>query len=114
MSLNYLETPITISNGKIIRGAYEVAGGFKNMNPGEYIMTIRLKKDWLTIDGCRRAYFQKIDVVRDYTGYSRQEVHQLFKTEKSIGSTRELSVEDWTKVLEALTLWAFNQYDCLV
>lgn len=63
-------------------------------------------------------YFLKCDIVRDYSGYTRTELHQMFKEYQAErgakSSTKNLTVEEWIQWLQEFSFYVLNNYNIML
>jgi len=91
---------ITVQSGKI-----------KNSVPlldGEYEIRVipvfnKSLKEW------QEYYFSIIDEFCLHTGNSRYVIHEQFKSENNIESTKFIDQKDWTTIIEKLKFYLLNQ-----
>jgi AraC-like DNA-binding protein len=65
-------------------------------------------KEW------QKEYFLKVDLVRDVSGYSRYELHDMFKAFTGTASTKTFDIEQWASFLESFQYWVFNNFDIVI
>lgn len=80
---------------------------------GRYIVQIR-ELGGKTLRDYNEQYFAMIDIIRDHSGDDRYTLHDMFKTHEEIQTTKDFTLEDWVRFIDALKWWAFNNYDLLV
>jgi hypothetical protein len=80
---------------------------------GKYLISIR-SLDNKTLDDFRANYFALIDSVRDVTGNSRYTIHEDFKRERKIETTKDFDFQNWINFLEAFRWYYFAKLDLIL
>lgn len=83
------------------------------LDNGRYLINIRCL-DLKSIRDYNKEYFACIDEVVAYTGEKRYEVHERFKADQGILSTKDFTEEDWVKFIADLRWWAYNKLDMVL
>lgn len=84
-----------------------------NLEKGIYMFNI-INIDAKTESEFRKLYFFLVETISSHTGYTKNEIHLMFKTENNIPTTKNYSIEDWTNHIEKYKWWVFNTFDiCL-
>lgn len=97
---------------------------FDTMFDGRYLVSFQRIDPKSGIKEYRRCYFAKLDALASDAGEDRYSMHELVKEELisrmqeevpeaftvPVVSTRSLTEEGWSILLERLDLWAFVQY----
>lgn len=104
---------ISFVRGKPIRGAKELNEYLKKLD-GNYTLDINEENTLTTTKECREAYFHKVDTVVRHTGENRYDIHEAFKIEKKIESTKNMSVVDWRNLIKQFQIYVFDKMDIVV
>lgn len=100
-----------------------------NLFPGRYLVSFQRIEPKSNVKDYRACYFAKIDAIRSEIGEERYTVHEFVKEyvianmaedvpevfmKQEVISTRYLTLEGWSILLERLDLWAFTQYNIIL
>lgn len=88
------------------------------LSSGTYVFSVRRIDQNRTLEDWRKEYFAKVTELGLYTGYSKTELHTLYKHYRKgkqlTESSRELlSTEDWVEYIKTFEDFAFI-YDVLL
>lgn len=108
-----MQFSLTVVNGKSVRGAKEIQNYLKKLN-GNYIVDISEENTMSTPAECRAAYFFKIDLVVATTGDERYAIHERFKEETGIKSTKNFTVIDWRNFIKQFQIYIFESLDIVI
>lgn len=108
-----MQFALTTMNGKTISGGKAISEYLKKTN-GNYIINIEEENTLSTPKNCRDAYFFKVDLVRDATGSERYNIHEDFKKEANIASTKNFTVVDWRNFIKLFQEYVFEKMDMLI
>ncbi len=67
-----------------------------------------------TSRSCQEQYFTILDLLRDYSGYSRYELHEMYKQERNVTTTKNMTIEEWIPYLDELKFWCFNNFEIVI
>lgn len=104
---------LSINKGKAIRGSKEIQNYLKTLN-GEYLISINEHNNLTTVKQCRDAYFFKVDLVVQSTGSERYNIHNEFKNEAKIVSTKDFTVIDWKNFIKKFQNYIYEKLDILI
>lgn len=104
---------IAISKGKVTQNNQLAKDIITSAPDGEYIFSLKPVNDLTTPRKCQNAYFDKIDICVLHSGYTRYEIHDLFKENSVYKTTKGLDVEQWQDLLMDFSIWAFSEFDCV-
>lgn len=91
----------------------EIKESLDNLEEGKYLLTIqpihpKSNKEY------QAHYFLMIDIVRNHTGNDRYTIHNDFKANQRIESTKNFSVDDWVLYLNDFRWWIFEKFDLAI
>lgn len=84
------------------------------LEDGRYILSIRSLNPFKSEREFQNEYFALVDSVRDITGDTRYEIHESFKVERNIETTRDFGLQDWIDFIEAFKWYYFTKADILL
>lgn len=87
---------------------------FKQLNDGEFYIHIEKIPEDKPEKQYRAQFFAKMTELAIHTGYTKQELHEMFKTDKEILTTRNLSIKEWVNVINQLNWWAFEKLEIMI
>jgi len=108
-----MQFALVTKNGKTISGGKEIQNYLKTTN-GNYTLEINEENTQSTPDQCRAAYFFKVDLVVGATGEERYVIHERFKKEINIGSTKNFTIVDWRNFIRQFQEYIFKNLDIVV
>lgn len=91
----------------------ELLAPIELLEDGRYLVAIR-SIGYKTIRDCRNEYFALVDSVRDVTGDTRYEIHEAFKIDQNIETTRDFTQQDWIEFIDAFKWYYFQKADILL
>jgi len=59
-------------------------------------------------------YFLMVDIVRNYSGWTRYEIHEAFKVYSEIATTKNFGEDDWSIYIDRFRYWVFNNFDIAI
>ena len=104
---------LKVVRGKLIMGNKEISNYIKTLN-GHYTVSFIEENNLATPNNCRAAYFFKVDIVSKHTGIERYDIHNEFKKEYKIESTKDLSVVDWRNLIKQFQVYIFEKLDIII
>lgn len=109
-----MEGRITILKGKITKGRDNFADIITSLDDNEYTVSFTVVNPLISERDYQKAYFAMLDTCVMHTGNNRYTLHEMFKEEKEIKTTKNLSVGQWQKVLKEFQWWAFGKMDVIL
>lgn len=85
-----------------------------DLEDGKYLIKINPIKALKTLREFQNEYFALVDTVVSTTGSTRYEVHEAFKNERKIETTKDFNLDDWVNFIEAFKWYYFNKADILL
>lgn len=85
----------------------------QNLDNGKYLLTIR-SIELKTPRESQEQYFAMVDLVRDHTGNDRYSIHEEFKADQGVITTKNFSQEDWLKFIENFKWYVFKNMDLAI
>lgn len=108
-----MQFAITAIKGKEIRGGKAINNYLKTLN-GNYIIDINEENSLATPKDCRAAYFFKLDLVVAATGEERYVIHERFKHNSNIKSTKDFTITDWRNFIKQFQNYVFEKLDIVI
>lgn len=85
-----------------------------NLQDGRYLIDVRSLNPLKTEREFQKEYFALCDLVRDYTGDSRYVIHNRFKKERNVETTRDFSLQDWISFIDAFKWEVYKTLDLIL
>ena len=108
-----MQFALTAVKGKEIKGGKTINDYLKTLD-GNYTVDINEENTLSTPKDCRNAYFFKVDLVVQATGTERYNIHEDFKKEAKITSTKDFTVVDWRNYIKLFQEYIFEKLDIMV
>ena len=109
-----IEVPFRIQKGKIVDNSQKIRDHITSLDDGTYVMTVQSINPLVSERDFQKAYFAMIDICVASTGNARYIIHDAFKAESEVQTTKNFSVEQWREHLEKFRYWAYNNMDVIV
>lgn len=84
------------------------------LEDGKYLISVRSLNIQKTEREFQNEYFALVDIVRDYLGDTRYIIHDRFKKERNIETTKDFSLQDWIDFIEAFKWSQFKEHDLVL
>jgi hypothetical protein len=118
----------TINAGKIAYNKEKMEHLISNLYDGNYLISFQRLEPKSSVKDYRACYFAKIDALGAEVGETRYGMHGLVKDSiidvmidevpqvflRDEASTKYLTLEGWTILLERLDIWAFTEYNVIL
>jgi hypothetical protein len=104
----------SIKDGKIIDNKTEIAKMVESLSDGNYVIEFEKIGEGMTPRKYQRVYFEKIDKCVDKSGYTRNEIHEIFKEFLNIETTKDIDEANWVLLHKKFTWWAYTNFDIIV
>lgn len=89
-------------------------GWLDNLQDGLYIIDIHNMNPLKTEREFQKEYFSLVDAVVDYTGDTRYTIHNRFKKERNIETTKDFSLQDWVDFIDHFRWYCFKNLDLIL
>lgn len=111
-----MKIQVRINEGKIVQNREKLSDMFTSAITGDYIVHLDLISPSVTRRDYQKLYFDRIDAATKCSsvGYTRYELHEMFKEHCELSSTKDLDEAGWKGVIEKLRWWLFSNFDCMV
>jgi hypothetical protein len=109
-----MQVKIEKLKGKVVTGQDKLKELYSGLEDGHYIVSIDKINPLVTTRDYQKAYFDKIDRCVECTGNSRYTIHDEFKKFCEIATTKDLGIIEWRSLLNKLSWWAYDKFDCIV
>jgi hypothetical protein len=104
---------ISVKDSQVSFNKAALGSLISSLEDGEYQIEIHsLSK--MTPRGCQKAYFLLVEIVTNHTGHTKTEIHEMFKREHEIGTTKGLSTEQWLEIIAQFKSWVFNELEIIL
>lgn len=108
-----MQFALSVVRGKSVKGGKEIQQYLKKLD-GNYIVDINEENTQSTPKECRAAYFFKLDLVVQATGQERYDIHNRFKQDIGITSTKNFTVVDWRNFIRQFQNYIFENLDIVI
>ncbi len=81
---------------------------------GVHLLSLDLLNPEVSSRDYQKLYFDRIDECSKHTGYTRYELHEMFKKYSNIETTKNQDVIFWRKLITSLRWWSFSNFDCMI
>lgn len=102
---------LKIKDDKVIAKFSEI---LKNLSEGDFYIHIEKIPENKPEKQYRAQFFAKMTELSFHTGHTKQELHEMFKIDNNISTTKNLSIEEWSHTINKLNWWAFNKLEYLL
>lgn len=109
-----IEVQIQMQKGKMVGNNTYVKDLISSLDDGRYVLTIQPINPLISSRDYQNAYFAMVDTCVAATGNSRYVIHEAFKKESKVDSTRHFDEIRWKDYLSKFRFWAYNNMDVIV
>lgn len=102
-----------------VEGTEKLLKCFAFLKNGSYFVTFHFLNPQMDEKTYRGTYFMKLQFIANETGHDKATMHEIVKEHVIFavtgkGSTKELTLEEWIGVLQAMEIWAFQTYSVVI
>lgn len=92
----------------------EVDELFGSLEEGKYIVNVIPIGSAKTVRDLQNQYFLLIDIVSAHSGEAKYMLHENFKRNQKVETTKNFDLQDWIDFIDAFKWKQFNDYDLIL